>query len=498
MNESPQYSLKSSQKSKVLIFLILFFLFCQDFFTQSITWQRTYEKNSMWVGNDACQTSDGNFVIAGSTIISGIGTSIMAMKINEYGDTIWTRTVLSYPNEVTEGNCVTPSGDGGIVISGNNDSIFSCKLDINGNLLWYKNYLPLSSNIRDIKETTDKGYIICGTSSYPPYKGSVIKIDSTGNLIWLKLFSSTFLKSFYSVTLNGTGYILTGIESNFLGDRNQLIILSLSSNGDSLWQRNYYIKNNASSGREIIKTGQSLYIGGGTVDSDKAQLCFMKTDLNGDSIYTRTFPVNGRHERFGSFSVINNNRFVFCYERDSISTLYNGIGIFSDSMGNITKKTVFTNSNFRWGSLRAIIPISNGDIFFAGTAQLLPSYARVVYCVRTDSMLNTPVYIGINNHSEIIPNYFKLYQNYPNPFNSTTNIKFSLKEFAKIEIKIYDMTGKYLCKLLGGIFSPGMHSVTFDSNNYSSGVYFYKIIAGAPSTGSVRGYKDTKKMVLLK
>lgn len=445
----------------------------------------------MWVGNDACQTSDGNFVIAGSTIISGIGTSIMAMKINEYGDTIWTRTVLSYPNEVTEGNCVTPSGDGGIVISGINDSIYSCKLDVNGNLLWYKNYLPLSSNIRDIKETSDKGYIICGTSSFPPYQGTAIKIDSSGNLIWVKLFSSTFLKSFYSVTLNGTGYILTGIESSFLGDRNQLIIVSLSSNGDSLWQKNYYVKNNAASGREIIKTGQSLYIGGGTVDSDKAQLCFMKTDLNGDSIYTRTFPVNGRHERFGSFSVINNNRFVFCYERDSISTLYNGIGIISDSIGNITKKAVFTNSSFRWGSLRAITPISNGDIFFAGTAQLLPSYARVVYCVRTDSMLNCPIYIGINNHSEIIPKNFKLYQNYPNPFNPNTTISFSIAKSGVVKIKILDITGKEIEVNTSKYYNAGMHKLDFQVSNLSSGIYFYQLIVDGV-------IMDTKKMCLLK
>ncbi|MBE2217507.1 MAG: T9SS type A sorting domain-containing protein [Ignavibacteria bacterium] len=477
-------------KWKILLIFVAM-LFSQNIFSQSITWQRTYEKNSMWVGNDACQTIDGNFVIAGSTIISGIGTSIMAMKINEYGDTIWTRTILSYPNEVTEGNCVTPTGDGGIVISGNNDSIYSCKLDVNGNLIWYKNYLPLSSNIRDIKVTTDKGYIICGTSSYPPYQGTAIKIDSSGNLMWVKLFSSTFLKSFYSVTLNGTGYILTGIESSFLGDRNQLIIVSLSSNGDSLWQKNYYVKNNAASGREIIKTGQSLYIGGGTVDSDKAQLCFMKTDLNGDSIYTRTFPVNGRHERFGSFSVINNNRFVFCYERDSISTLYNGIGIISDSIGNITKKAVFTNSNFRWGSLRAITPISNGDIFFAGTAQLLPSYARVVYCVRTDSMLNTPVYIGINNHSEIIPKNFKLYQNYPNPFNPNTTITFSLAKSGVVKIKIFDITGKVLEIRTGKFYNAGNHKFDFTANNLSSGIYFYQL--------SIDGViVDTKKMCLLK
>jgi len=109
----------------------------------------------------------------------------------------------------------------------------------------------------------------------------------------------------------------------------------------------------------------------------------------------------------------------------------------------------------------------------------------VVICnVKLRSMLTST-----NNEVENIAN-FRLYQNYPNPFNPVTNIKFDLKESSFVSLKIYDATGKEIQTLINSKLRSGQHSYYWNAENYSSGIYFYKI-----STGNVT---DIKKMLFIK
>ncbi|MCX6158083.1 MAG: M14 family zinc carboxypeptidase [Ignavibacteriae bacterium] len=85
---------------------------------------------------------------------------------------------------------------------------------------------------------------------------------------------------------------------------------------------------------------------------------------------------------------------------------------------------------------------------------------------------------------------FNLYQNYPNPFNPVTNIDFDLKENSFVTLKIYDATGKEVKTLVNSRLNEGQHSYNWNAENFSSGVYFYKITAGS--------FSDIKKMLFIK
>jgi hypothetical protein len=91
-----------------------------------------------------------------------------------------------------------------------------------------------------------------------------------------------------------------------------------------------------------------------------------------------------------------------------------------------------------------------------------------------------------------IPSDFYLQQNYPNPFNPSTKIKFGIAgnkaEF--VTIKVYDLLGSEIMTLLNEEKSPGSHEIEFNAGNISSGIYFYKISAGA--------FSQTKKMIIIK
>jgi len=75
------------------------------------------------------------------------------------------------------------------------------------------------------------------------------------------------------------------------------------------------------------------------------------------------------------------------------------------------------------------------------------------------------------------PTKYALLGNYPNPFNPTTNINYQLPEAARVSLKVYDMLGREVAKLVDGDMKTGYHSVTFDGSRLSSGIYFVRFIA---------------------
>jgi hypothetical protein len=88
-----------------------------------------------------------------------------------------------------------------------------------------------------------------------------------------------------------------------------------------------------------------------------------------------------------------------------------------------------------------------------------------------------------------VPRSFKLHQNYPNPFNPTTTIKYEIPKDAEITIKVYDLLGREVFSI-NEYKKAGSYEVKFDGANLASGMYLYSF--------ETNGYKDTKKMVLLK
>ncbi len=92
------------------------------------------------------------------------------------------------------------------------------------------------------------------------------------------------------------------------------------------------------------------------------------------------------------------------------------------------------------------------------------------------------------------PKKFTVSQNYPNPFNPVTRIDYNLPLDSKVIIKIYDINGKEIKTLVNKAEPAGFHSVSFDGNEFSSGMYFYRVFAGAGG----QNFEVTKKMLLIK
>jgi hypothetical protein len=79
---------------------------------------------------------------------------------------------------------------------------------------------------------------------------------------------------------------------------------------------------------------------------------------------------------------------------------------------------------------------------------------------------------------------------YPNPFNPTTQISFTLPRSGRVQISIFDVTGRNVKTLLDEHFVAGEHRVSFDGTALPSGVYFARLSAGSVNR--------TEKLLLLK
>ncbi len=106
--------------------------------------------------------------------------------------------------------------------------------------------------------------------------------------------------------------------------------------------------------------------------------------------------------------------------------------------------------------------------------------------IRTDSLgqLNAEI------RTVSAPKEYALHQNYPNPFNPTTVIEFVLPTADNVSLKIYDVLGREVATLLNERRNAGVHRVSFNATNLSSGTYFYRLQSGK--------FTQTRKMILVK
>jgi hypothetical protein len=94
-----------------------------------------------------------------------------------------------------------------------------------------------------------------------------------------------------------------------------------------------------------------------------------------------------------------------------------------------------------------------------------------------------------------IPDVFKVEQNYPNPFDRLTTIRFSVPLATQADVKVYDMTGREIVRLMSDGADAGYSITIWNGKNnkgvaVGSGIYLYVVTAGL--------YSEVKKMVLLK
>ncbi len=129
--------------------------------------------------------------------------------------------------------------------------------------------------------------------------------------------------------------------------------------------------------------------------------------------------------------------------------------------------------------------VSDSNGAFLAWAATFNGEQDVYYSYITD----TTNVVNVYSESNII-NSFSLSQNYPNPFNPSTSIQYTISNRQFVILKVLDVLGREVATLLNEEKPAGEYEIEFNASELGSGVYFYKIQAGA--------FVEVKKMVLMK
>jgi hypothetical protein len=210
-------------------------------------WTKTYGGTDNDRGYSVKQTTDGGYIICGNTESFSLGNSnydVYLIKTDSLGDYLWSKTFEETFLNYDIGRSVQQTSDGGYVIcgttelfSGNVDGdVYLIKTDSLGDSLWTQTFGGTSIDEgSSVQQTTDGGYIITGSKINGNNGRDVylIKTNSLGDSLWTRTLGGTGEDWGMSVqqTSDG-GYIITGGTNSFGNGLNNVYLIKTDSNGN--------------------------------------------------------------------------------------------------------------------------------------------------------------------------------------------------------------------------------------------------------------------------
>lgn len=114
-----------------------------------------------------------------------------------------------------------------------------------------------------------------------------------------------------------------------------------------------------------------------------------------------------------------------------------------------------------------------------------PHVGSVFLCDDLSLGLSTSVHETLQ-----LPSVIRLEQNYPNPYNPSTFIQFFVPREEFVTLSVMNSLGQHLVTLVRGEQQPGNHTISWNSSEYPSGTYFYRL--------ETKDFVATKKMLYIK
>ncbi len=210
----------------------------------TVLWEQTYGEG-FYLDRGICVsiTSDGGYIVVGVTESFGAGNSdIWLIKTDDLGNEVWNRTFGGISGD--EGYEVQETSDGGYIITGstrNNDNTdaWLIKTDSEGNEVWLRNFGgPDGDYAKSVQQTADGGYVITGSTSSFGAGGQdvwVIKTDSEGIELWSHTFGGDDVDVGHSIrqTADG-GYVICGKTRSFGVHNESVWLIRLAPDGPQL------------------------------------------------------------------------------------------------------------------------------------------------------------------------------------------------------------------------------------------------------------------------
>ena len=101
-----------------------------------------------------------------------------------------------------------------------------------------------------------------------------------------------------------------------------------------------------------------------------------------------------------------------------------------------------------------------------------------IYPILGDARFSLQVSYGALDNApvKVIPKDYALSPVYPNPFNPSATVRFDVPEVSRVELQVYDVTGKLVETLLDDKMTAGQHQYTWQPQELATGTYFLRLI----------------------
>jgi hypothetical protein len=476
--------LKEENKMKIIRYKLIILFFSVFMIQYSIlnsqdTWLHTYNpfSEAIFSVEDVLIFSDGGYAVNGTCIdletLIGWG---FVLKTDSEGNMQWARKdTVSFQSE-NESWAIIDTDDGGVISAswlflGGSAMI---KRDSDGNREWVN--LLEDFYIHSMARTND-GNIITAGSNYINYEEwpTLTKIDQNTNIIWNETYSFENYEwgTIKSVTQStDEGYLLTGyVKDNETEDA--ILVIKTDANGDSLWTRVLDETSLDDRGYTIVESEEGNIFVGGYLEGISGFV--WKLDSEGNTNWLETGTINCGYG-FTSFAKSSDGLIV---------------SIFEDLVFDNSLRKFDSDYNIEW---------TNDLPYYSGSGDKALGITSSEHIVVA---LYNPPYIaltklnsdGTDIDENVISASTKVFNAYPNPFNPTTIIGYSIPQETDVVLKIYNIKGQLLKVLVNDFKNAGEHSIIWNGrdsngNRVSSGIYFYKLKAG--------DFQKVSKMILLK
>ncbi len=455
---------------KPKIFLVLiFFIFTQLSFAQ-IMFQRHYGGTSDDYGCRVLQTDDGGYLIAAITTSYGAGGwDIYLIKINEFGDTLWTKTYGGTGDE--QPNALKITSDNNYIIAGRSSSFgngnydaYLLKINSSGDTLWTKTYGGVQGeNAYDVIQTSDEGFLLIGrTSSYTHGYNSVyaIKTNSSGDTLWTKTYEKEIMNSGISAfQLSDGGFFFCGETENTTLNIADCYFIRTNSQGDTLWTKTFG-GNDFDGAFQCYDAGDGIIISGTTISygAGMYDIFLSKFDYNGNNVWLKTY--GGVYDDYGGhFSATDDGGYIITGYTESYG--YGAQDMYlikTNSNGDTLWTKPFGKNGDDWaGDVKQTLDL--GYIIIGHSNSFGNGYD--VYLIKTDQS-------GVSGFGEI-NNYNNPLKIFPNPSNGLFQVQLPEPDEDAASLQIFNGQGQQVfCKDI----SDDVHNtLTIDLTGFSKGLY---------------------------
>ncbi|RPI13756.1 MAG: T9SS C-terminal target domain-containing protein [Ignavibacteriae bacterium] len=505
-------------------------------------WVRTYNSSYGIIVNDMEIDALGNIYVIGTIWTENENTNFITIKYNTAGVQQWVST-YNWPggNSIDAAIAVAVDKSGNVYVTGYSeqtgwltDAYCTIKYNSSGVLQWtarYKYTENMSDDPSAIVIGKNGDVYVTGTSetAYNKSDYCTIKYDSHGDSVWVRRYNGEadkrdqandlYVDKFDNVFVTGGA---------FDGYYHRSTTIKYNSLGEQVWLSKVSGATSSGGGKIALDTlTNDIYISGAI--NNPGDYLLVKYNSSGVQQWLKTYNSAGYNDDDYIWDMaIDNNHNIYVtginFSPGAYTTIkYNSNGdtlwnkVFLRNQSEITKPhldidkyaNVYITGNMWTGSEYVFSNIkynTNGIqewlmTYPGGGAEIkVNTNLDVIVTGRSPGVITTIKYSqvdGIIPKSTEIPNSFFLQQNFPNPFNNTTVITYNIQYPSYISLKIYNMLGNEIEKLIEGKQNPGTYQINWNADKYSSGIYFYQIIV-KPENYLINIITETKKMILTK